>query len=606
MKGLELDTATTRKNAGSSTSANDIEEDYQRSPEESSMVHALVEEHGIVFGQTRVQELQQEEDAGSSSPHTGTLYYIGRVASATKNPNQLYAGIVWDTWCRPFRRQLHDGSVHVVGPSRRTVRHFTAPSQAASFLKWNKIQLGRDLTRGLLQEKYPDPNDTTVSMIAPGNQLPHLTLQNKTCELYGEAILRKYQNTKINPLISFRRQGLSRIDTESLLRDYQHDAVRCLDLAGNLFHNWQILPQLLQVFPQLEELSLAQNIFHPSTVPTETGVHPQFRKLNLRNADVNFEIWNHFIATMLPSLQSLCVAGGHFGEDDSGITSLESLHELDASQTCLSPVQIASMAPQLQQLIVTDWKIETIAPSAMVCFPYLQELTLEDHQHQPSLNDDLFPIIAYHCPQLLSFHCKYKYQRYEIMVHFPRLQRLNATLITPRERTEAEQRYLVMKSEHRNTELYQRLKAKHKEYWELRNPPSGLHNPSGTTRKLTLTIRVKSFAAHSCERPPWVRQIPIHWTLGQLKRLLVPVFDISMEEQEIVWHPASSSSSPPILLEDSDETRLESYGWVDGCDLVVQEKIKQETFKNNWEERLEQQQEEMERFHERKKAHQKL
>ena len=66
---------------------------------------------------------------------------------------------------------------------------------------------------------------------------------------------------------------------------------------------------------------------------------------------------------------------------------------------------------------------------------------------------------------------------------------------------------------------------------------------------------------------PIVKKIPLSLTLSKLRVLIKQLFNVEVELQQLSIR--SSKDSPPILLEDDDESTLRYYGFADGTELFI-------------------------------------
>jgi hypothetical protein len=501
----------------------------------------------------------------------GTVVYVGPVASA-KNEKEVYAGIVWDD----KSRGLHDGSV-VSRQTNRLVRYFSCEASQGSFLRLSKLDLGVCLDVELMTSKYVLPD---APLVAPNNVLPHTATtvrgNAKPIEFLGELQIRAKQQLEDLDKISLRRMGISTCSSD-LGSHYSH--LNEIDLAGNLLCQWETVLFILQQFPRLEKLNLASNRIQnvPPRLLTSSSELPAcfeiIKVLNLNDCALKSYESIEWIGKSMPKLEELCVAYSDLSDFHSFTfgTGFKCLKLLDCSSCNIDSWdelrKIIGQLPCLESLSLNDNPISSINPVASTSesyFPALKSLQIagteienwtdiQDGLNQLTLLQSLrfrnVPLIASMSPAEA---------RALIIARFPRVNVLNGSIISDKERTDAERRYVTFIArellqegselpssyfnENNGTEekqngaslypQFQVLLQKHKEYL---GDLTGHGASFGTTSEhpIIVNVIIKSMAPGSCTKDPLIRRLPGSLQVGRLKALCARAFDVDIELQTL-------------------------------------------------------------------------
>ncbi len=519
--------------------------------------HADMNESPLVAGETRIRD-----DDG----FVGTVVYIGPVASA-KNPQELYAGIIWDD----VSRGKHDGSV-ICRTTNQVVRHFggCGPIQG-SFLRIHKLDRGEALTAELLQSKYVEMQ---APILAPNNILPHTARtssgRDKAIEFLGELQIRQRQQLNDIHKVSLRREGISR---SLALRKGNDDAmfenIRDVDLAGNLLSNWSEVLKILRQFPNLTDFSVAYNrIRDVSPLPVTT--FDRLQVLNLNNCGIqSFEtvLW---VSKAMPSLESLCIASSDLSDIEQHPTLegyLPQLRVLDCSDCRLSSWKTQVEAyfgklASLEQLSLDDNPISCI-PSQVHSFASLHSLQLAGTTISSWTDLDGINSISLQSLRLKSTPITSTLGQGEVrflcIARIPTLRYLNGSVVSPKERIEAERRYVTMVAQllvklERQRQMGEecnssncsfeqqtsQLLLEHPQYQVLREKHNELILPtafngvnkdklSSSLASSVCNVTISSMAASSCSMEPLIRRLPDTLTVGRLKALCARAFGLDMD-----------------------------------------------------------------------------
>lgn len=597
----------------------------------------------------------------------GTVAYVGTVASS-KNPTEIYAGIVWDD----HSRGKHDGSV-ICRRTNQFVRHFSCDgAMQGSFIRLRKLDFGVTLTKQLLRQKYVDMN---APIIAPNNVLSHTATtasgHEKSIEFLGELKIRRRQQLESIDKISLRREGISNVvdvvaneEEDDDMIDLQH--IKEIDLAGNLFSDWDPILKVIKKFSNLESFSVAHNrirdIAHVGIEDTRIAtthnsyIHHRFDKmktLNLNNCSIRSFGTVALISKMMPNLESLCVANSNLSDinnfdnenidsynkdDEGGVLIFPKLKQLDCSRCGFDrwDGQVSNFAanlPLLESLSIDDNPIRCIPPTAG-CLPHFTSLvSLQISKTSLSNWLDLEGINSFvslkslrinNIPLLENFG--QGEVRSMSIARFPRIEYLNASRVSQKERIEAERRYVtlvthslqncnnIVNEEGKNAILssgnsidideeknrynkadimkqnprYQELAVKHKNLviFSSKNGRGAGNNGCGEILASSIyNITIRSMTASTCTMEPIVRRLPGTLNVLRLKALCSRMFDVDYELVSLRFIVGTTATAnevgnngnkedidghPPVEMDDESKT-LDYYGLSDGDEILVDE-----------------------------------
>jgi hypothetical protein len=526
----------------------------------------------LIPNKTRIQD---------TDGFVASIRYVGPVASA-KKVEEIYAGVEWDDGTRG----KHVGSV-ICRKTNEIVRHFGLkfPSQTGgSFLRLNKIDLGVELSLKLIQSRYVDPD---APLVAPNNILPYSARtssgRNKPIEFLGEMKVRKRQQLEDLDDISLRSMGISKCangdERELLTNTFQH--LKELDLAGNLFSDWNDLFEVLLTFPQVEWLSFASNKIHdiPLHLETKQGGFGHLRVLNLNKCSIESFRTIEILDKICPNIEELCIAFSDLSDmserdpDDlsSMVTPLNGFRQLqllDCSSCNLDSwadqVHRLAHLPKLKTLILDDNLLsDPVIEESKSEFYALENLqiagtAIESWTGIQSLSNlhNLKTFRFRKCP--LTDAIGSGEARAGTIARLPLIQVLNASQISAKERLEAERRYvssvsreiLQIKNQTHfsnkdGNELsaidafnklglneryprFEELVVKHKESMIV---GQSSFVGEGSISNNALNVTIVSMAAESCTSEPLVKRLPASLKIGRLKTMCARAFGLDVELQ---------------------------------------------------------------------------
>lgn len=572
-------------------------------------------ESGLVVGRTRVRD---------ADGFLGTVVYLGPVASA-KNRTERYAGVEWDD---PTRGK-HDGTV-VCRRTNELVRHFRAShATGGSFLRLSKMDRGVGLDLNIMTGRYVTQGARLLASAEDHYRLPGcyaMTTRGNTkpIELLGETKIRERQQLEDLTAISLRSMGIRGLVDEpsqelvELAKRYVE-----VDLGGNLLSDWDEVERLLNFFENVANISFASNRLLDIGLATkktfQTNSFSNITILNLNKCGIKSFSTIHSVAKPLPNLQQLCIAYNDLSDLQNDLPAtpisedvFQHLTFLDCSHCQLDSwnrqVQFFSHLANLSSLILDDNNITTIPPFvANEHFTALRTLQIASN----SIDDWSSVDALSRLPNLYSLRFRNNpitsdmgagEARAITIARMGRLEHLNASFVSNRERTESERRYvrsvareLLMLTTATTTtttgaaisedddddgeDIIRQKKNEHLSHHPRFESLVKAHSESmvgvgtntgggGGLAQETVNVTLRSMASSSATMEPVCKRLPGSTTIGRLKCLCQRVFGLDAELQ--ILHLSEKDSAFPTEL-DEDENTLAYYGVMDSSEILMNE-----------------------------------
>jgi hypothetical protein len=398
----------------------------------------------------------------------------------------------------------------------------------------------------------------------------------------------------------------------------------------NLFSDWVEVEGVLQQFSNLENVSLSGNRIvglPPKKSVWMTNTFSNIKILNLNNCGVRSFATVKILAQALPNLQELCVA--HNKLTDMGELLYEHAeHDLRRHYTIprkiylknlklldLSACNLTSWNDQilplrvlpLEHLILNKNPIKTVSISvsdsdATVCFAKLSSIHIAECEIQCWSSVDQLRFLSslrslrfQHNPVTSNYGTAEA--RSIIISRLPQITHLNASVITAKERIQAEKSYIkavareillteslrdckhfISLGEQKQTDsgnralnfhaLHPRFRELLTIYGESTATVQPLNRIGGKMVDETVNLTIRSMAASSCTMEPLKKRLPVTLTVVRLKFMCFKAFNLEISRQylylKIVDNPV------PIPLDD-DERALSFYGVHDGSEIFMNE-----------------------------------
>lgn len=488
----------------------------------------------------------------------GTVKYVGQV----EGYSGYWVGVEWDN-----RDGKHDGSVN-------GVRYFNAQfPKSASFARPHNLSPGVSLLQAL------DIRYRTSSTKEEEDEMYVLSASNKrvNVQLLGkDKIEDKLGRFEELPGASLFYLGVSSSGDPSQISKTLPN-LKELDLTGNLLSEWQDVAVICSGLPALTALNLTSNTMSYSVVGISHLTN--LRILVLNNTAIN---WSQVevLKDSLQAIEELHLMGNKLREITptssnvvQGFDSLRLLNLEDNDIADWGEILKLSQLKCLEQLQLNKNNIERIWYPATDELPYSSGSP--DKSHKPFQNlrclligankiEDVASIDALNSyPGLVDIRCSENpatdprrggIARYVLIARLAKVEVLNGSEITFRERKDSEIRYirLVMSKPHQNLEEIKRL---HPRFTELKafhgiedeRPSNGPKGPQKMASGL-ITITLKCVGPSISEKPPLTKKLPATTTVGKLKTLCESFF--KLKSMKPLLYLQEEGSPLPTLLDD--------------------------------------------------------
>lgn len=315
---------------------------------------------------------------------------------------------------------------------------------------------------------------------------------------------------------------------------------------------WKQVEMLKDSLPLVEELHLMGNKLRGIT-PLSSDIVHGFDSLRLLNLENNFiAVWDEILKlSQLKRLEQLFLNNNCINHiwypDHNSLSEPPDSHELLGES--LRPFQ------NLRCLLVGGNKIEDFSSiDTLNLFPNLLDIRLSENP--------------------IADPGKGGVARFVLIARLAKVEILNGSQVSPRERKDSEIRYvrLVMSKCHDNPEEIKKL---HPRFAELKKfhgiedekPANGATGPQKMSSSL-VSITLKCVAASIGEKAPFTKKLPVTTTVGKLKILCESFFKIKSVKLKLFLQ--EEGSPLPTLLDD-DMASLIDFGVGNGSTILVEE-----------------------------------
>ncbi|KAI9169110.1 hypothetical protein LWI28_007116 [Acer negundo] len=491
----------------------------------------------------------------------GTVKYVGEV----QGYSGVWVGVDWDDG-----NGKHDGSVN-------GVRYFRARAEkSGSFVRVPNLSPGVSLLEAL-QLRYKSESTKEEE-----DEMYVLSASNKrvSVELLGKD---KIQD-KLSKFEELTGASLSYLGVSSPRVQCNGDTalanLKHLDLTGNLLSDWKDVGTICKQLPALGALNLSNNLMNKDV--SEVPQLKNIRILVLNSTGVNWvevEILKH----SLPAIEELHLMGNNISAIKpmsspivEGFESLQLLNLDDNSLADWNEILKLSKLRSLEKLYLNKNKLNHVhypnkdtiheplgayesheksyIPFQKLSCLLLGSNNIKDLASIDSLNlfPDLRDIRLSDNP--IADPGRGGIPRFVIIARLAKIEILNGSEISCRERKESEIRYvrIVMSKLHDNPEEIKRL---HPRFGELKNlrgiederPSIGAGGPQKMASGL-LSITLKYVGASMGEKPPLTKKLPATTTVGKLKILCESFFKLKSIKPKLFF--LEEGSPLPFFLDD--------------------------------------------------------
>ncbi|EEF36877.1 tubulin-folding cofactor E [Ricinus communis] len=525
-------------------------------------------------------KLGQRVHSASDPRRIGMVKYIGPV----EGYSGTWVGVDWDNG-----EGKHDGSVN-------GVRYFQARSdKSGSFIRVPNLNPGISLVEALhIRYKGESTKEEEDEMYV-------LSASNKkvSVEFVGKEKIKdklsKFDELKSAslPFLGISSPG-SPTDIRNLVPNLKE-----LDLTGNLLSEWKDIGTICEQLPALAALNLSNNLM--SRTIAELSQLKNIHILVLNNTGINWtqvEVLNH----LLPAIEELHLMGNGIGTIMSSSSSIvqgfDSLRLLNLEDNFIAEwneiLKLSSLR-SLEQLYLNKNRLKRIfypdadtidklltgsESNVEIPFQNLRCLLLggnriEDLASVDSLNSFPRLVDVRLSENPIADTGRGGIPRFVLIARLSKVEILNGSEVTPRERKDSEIRYvrLVMSKLQDNTieikELHPRfavLKALHG--IEDERPSIGTSSPQKMASGL-ISITLKCVGASIGEKPLITKKLPATATVGKLKILCESFFKLKSIKPRLFLQ--EEGSPLPLLLDDEMLTLMDIGIGNDSTILVDEE-----------------------------------
>ncbi|KAF3616865.1 Tubulin-folding cofactor E [Capsicum annuum] len=511
----------------------------------------------------------------------GTVKYVGAVEWYEGN----WVGVDWDNG-----DGKHDGS-------HNGVRYFEAQGpKTASFVRPHNLSSGVTLLKAL-EFRYHGESTKEEQ-----DEMYVLSATNKkvSIELLGiDKIQNKLSRFEELTSVSLAYLGVSSAGPPGHINT-TIPRLKELDLTGNLLFDWREIAAICKDLPALVTLNLSYNIMSHDisgmpllnhikvVVLNHTGICwkqvemlkdslPLVEELHLMGnklrgiTPLSSDIVHGFDSLRLLNLENNFIASW---DEILKLSQLKRLEQLFLNNNCISHIwypdhNSLSKPPNSHELLG-----ESFRPFQNLCCLLVGGNKIEDFSSIDTLN--LFP-------NLLDIRLsenpiadpgKGGVPRFVFIARLAKVEILNGSQVSPRERKESEIRYvrLVMSKCHDNPEEIKKLHprfAELKKFHGIENEKvaNGATVPQKMSSSL-ISITLKCVAASIGEKAPLTKKLPATTTVAKLKILCESFFKIKSVKPKLFLQ--EEGSPLPTLLDD-DMTSLFDFGVGNGSTILVDE-----------------------------------
>ncbi|XP_062230482.1 tubulin-folding cofactor E-like isoform X2 [Phragmites australis] len=520
--------------------------------------------------------LGQRVHAAGDPRRVGTVLYLGPLEGHSGE----WVGVDWDDGAGG----RHDGSV-------AGRRYFVAAGEcSASFARPTALSEGITLPDALrlryrVDDFTKEEEDEMYVFSTSQKRVPvEFVGKNKVQE--------KLKNFNELSSASVSYMGVSSIGPPDELKNLVPN-LRLLDLTGNLFSQWQDISFRCQALASLEVLNLTNNTMENDVV--ESPMLENICILVLNNCGVTWELIKLSFAClnelhlMSNKLKMIMTPDGKFVQgfntlwllnlEDNQIDSwdeivklsyLRSLEQLHLNKNRLKHIKYPSNLPSPGPL----------GDAAAVPFENLQVLLLgsneiDDFPSVDSLN--LFPSLrdVRLSDNPIADPTMGGAPRFILVARLGKVKVLNGSEVSPRERREAQIRYVRLVTGKTESNDPEEIKRLHPRFAELKafhgiedkKPTSSTSGPQKMASGL-LSITLKCVGPSMGEKQPLTKKLPPTTTVGKLKSLCESFFKLK-DIKVRLFVEEEGCPLPQLVVEDT--ASLMELGIGSGASIVVDE-----------------------------------
>ncbi|XP_008445987.2 tubulin-folding cofactor E isoform X1 [Cucumis melo] len=511
---------------------------------------------------------------------TGTVAFIGTL----EGYSGTWVGVDWDD-----NNGKHDGSIN-------GVRYFQAKSErSGSFVRVQNLSIGISLLQALdLRYRGDSTKEEEDEMYVLSASDKRVSVQFVGKDLIKDKLSRFEELTSV----SLSYMGVSSLGDPGQIGSVLPN-LKQLDLTGNLLSDWKDISTLCDQLQALVAIILSNNLLSCEISGPLQLKH--IRILVLNNTGITWmqvEILKH----SLPAIEELHLMGNNISEvkpeSSSMVEGFNLLRLLNLENNCIAEwneILKLGQLRSLEQIQLNNNKLSHIF------YPNLDEL--HELFGDVELQGDCFPFQNLRClflggnniddlasidvlnsfPNLIDIRLSENpiadpmrggIPRYVLIARLSKIQIINGSEVTPRERRDSEIRYvrMVMSNLDGNREETFRLHPRFEElkrFYGIEDNRASV-GPAGPQKLSSglISITLKCVGASIGEKPPVTKKLPPATSVGKLKMLCESFF--KLKSIKLKLYLQEEDSPMPILLED-DMTSLMDLGVGNESNILVDE-----------------------------------
>ncbi|XP_054806442.1 tubulin-folding cofactor E isoform X1 [Prosopis cineraria] len=513
----------------------------------------------------------QRVHASGDTRRIGTVKYVGPV----EGHSGTWVGVDWDNG-----DGKHDGSI-------KGIRYFHARSErSGSFVRPQNLSQGISLLEALeIRYRGDSTKDEEDEMYVLSASNRRVSIQLVGKDKVKDKLSRFEELTSA----SLSYMGISSPGIPCHINTTVPN-MKELDLTGNLLSEWKDAGAICEQLPLLGTLNLSNNFISPyaSGLPLLKNIHV----LVLNNTGVDW-VQVQLLGQSLPALEELHLMGNNMSTilpmSSTVVQGFDSLRLLNLDNNCIAEweeIMKLSQLRSLEQLYLNKNCLNCIhypdhSGVEVTCPKPFQNLrclllggnNIGDMASIDSLN--FFPklVDVRLSENLITDPARGGVSRFILIARLAKIQILNGSEISPRERKDSEIRYVrvvISRSLANPEEIKQHPRfSELKKFYGIEDErtSTGTSGPQ-TMASGFLSITLKCVGPSMGEKPQLTKKLPATTTVGKLKLLCESFFKLKSVKLKLYLQ---EEGSPLPLLLDNDMATFVDLGIGNESIIIVDE-----------------------------------
>ncbi|XP_068647761.1 tubulin-folding cofactor E [Aristolochia californica] len=538
-----------------------------------------------ILGEDSGFQIEQRVHARGDTRRTGSVKYIGPV----EGYSGIWVGVDWDDG-----NGKHDGTIN-------GVRHFVSKGNiSGSFVRPQNLAGGIPLLEALnlrYHGDYTKEEEEEMYVLSVRNKRVNIQLVGKN----------KVQE-KLSRFEELRAASVSYLGVSSIGPRHQISSVvpnlKELDLTGNLLTKWQDVTSICEELPALEVLNLANNSMEHGI--TELPLLKNIRIFVLNGCGISWQ-QVEILEQSLPAIEELHLMANKLktitrepsSQAVTFVQGFEHLRLLNLEGNCIESwdeIVKLSQLKSLKELHLNKNNLERIyypvsgrqgsisgcelEKKCIMPFQNLRCLLLGgnnivDLESVDSLN--FFPSLMdiRFSDNPISDPGRGKIPRFVFVARLAKVQILNGSEVSARERKESEIRYVRFVMAKLQSDDPTVIRQLHPRFYDLKEL-HGIEDEKPMTARVggqkmasgLLDVTLKCVGPSIGEKASMIKKLPATTTVGKLKFLCESLFNIKSIKPELFLQ---EEGSPLPQLLDDEMISLMELGIGSGSTILVSE-----------------------------------